>query len=212
MDLQKTALVFAFAATLALDCAPRPPVYDEGTSWLWPMMLQYMSRSPATGDTITLQDRADGSIEITKRRSSGWTVYRALLHKCPLGLSFNADTKLCSQGQGQTVFQYCSVNSNACNASNGTLTSLGTSQAYQGCSGSTLLSLTWQVALETVLVDVMRHPDRDSVFPDLLNNWYWANNTNNTTTAYVYRRTDLKESRSKTETHGVLCQYGGEFY
>ena len=211
MNLQNAMILLTIAASLAIDCAPRPPVYEEDPYWLWPIMLQYIYRSPYTGDTITLEDRADGSIEITKRRS-GWTAYRALLQKCPLGFTFNADTKLCAQGQGPAVFQYCSVNSNACNASNGTLTNLGTSEAYQGCSSSTLLSLTWQVATETILVDMMHHPNRDAVFPDLQNNWYWANNTNNTTNAYIYRRTDLKESRSKSESHGVICQYAGEFY
>ncbi|MBL8019146.1 MAG: hypothetical protein JNM27_05740 [Leptospirales bacterium] len=212
MKILASILLLALAASLAISCRREEPYdYDESTYPFWVMMLTTYSYRSSSGDTILIQDRLDGSVEMTRRRSYGGLVYRVLVQKCPLGYTFSTQTKLCTKGDTVT-FQYCSVASNACNASNGTLTNLGTSEAYQGCNSNNLLALTWQVISENVLIDMMHHPDRDSVFPDLMNNYYWANNTSNTTTANVYRRTDLKEARSKTERHGVVCQFSGEFY
>ncbi len=215
-------LLVAFAALLINCGVPMEGARREVESgmddyfmWMLFMSPRTYTYQPGPGNTITVTDRMDGSVEIVRSYSyysSASPNYRTRVAKCPQGFTYDNTSYRCVAAGETALFQYCSVNSNACNNSDGTLNDLGTSEAYNTCKNSTTLALSWQVIKDNVLTDILRHPNRDTVFPTLADNWYWANNTMSTTGGYVYRRADLKESRSKTERHGVLCQYSGSYF
>ncbi|MCR9142217.1 MAG: hypothetical protein NXI24_08190 [bacterium] len=203
------AIAIAVAATTA--CWGGYDEYDIGPfPYYW--LFMFPNYNADTNTTVTLIDRRDGTVEVRSERGV-YTNYRVLVKRCRQGHTFQSSTNTCVApvSESSAEFNYCATNNNACNDSDGALIGISASEAFDTCTADTLRTLSWHVASGSALRDIMEHPDRDTVFPDLGDDWLWANQSRETTTASVYRKLDLTEFRSKSEKHGVLCQHSGDF-